>query len=142
MSQPTNQHENLSKFLSSHDHLKWLHDIERQSFYQVYCMRYITCVLFHCLFKLGGFHILYQGLWYTKRFGRQGGPVRRTEKGTFTANLVIVLGLLHFACFQMLWYSELVATLFSRCLLRPCLVLLSWHYWLQMKVTKMRQYKY
>ena len=35
MSQPTTQHENLSKFLSSHDHLKWLHDIERQSFYQV-----------------------------------------------------------------------------------------------------------
>ena len=35
MSQPTTQHENLSKFLSSHEHLKWLHDIERQSFYQV-----------------------------------------------------------------------------------------------------------
>ncbi|CAB4038947.1 nuclear pore complex Nup133-like [Paramuricea clavata] len=36
MSQPTTQHENLSKFLSSHDHLKWLHDIERQSFYQAF----------------------------------------------------------------------------------------------------------
>ena len=36
MSQPTTQHENLSKFLSSHDHLKWLHDIERNSFYQVF----------------------------------------------------------------------------------------------------------
>ncbi|XP_028398502.1 nuclear pore complex protein Nup133-like [Dendronephthya gigantea] len=36
MSQPTTQHENLSKFLSSHDHLKWLHDIERHSFYQAF----------------------------------------------------------------------------------------------------------
>ncbi len=49
MSQPTTQHENLSKFLSSHDHLKWLHDIERQSFYQV-------CLIFaheytHAVFK-------------------------------------------------------------------------------------------
>ena len=35
MSQPWTQHENLSKFLSSHDHLKWLHDIERNSFYNV-----------------------------------------------------------------------------------------------------------
>ncbi|XP_046848153.1 LOW QUALITY PROTEIN: nuclear pore complex protein Nup133-like [Xenia sp. Carnegie-2017] len=36
MSQPWTQHENLSKFLSSHDHLKWLHDIDRNSFYNAF----------------------------------------------------------------------------------------------------------
>ena len=46
MSQPTTQHENLSKFLSSHDHLKWLHDIERQSFYQVCLIFAHECIQF------------------------------------------------------------------------------------------------
>lgn len=35
MTIPEPQHENLASFLSSHHHLRWLHDIHLKSFYQV-----------------------------------------------------------------------------------------------------------
>ncbi|XP_031561013.1 nuclear pore complex protein Nup133-like [Actinia tenebrosa] len=36
MNQPAPQHENLGKFLSSHHHLSWLHDIHTKSFHKAY----------------------------------------------------------------------------------------------------------
>jgi len=36
MTIPEPQHEDLASFLSSHHHLRWLHDIHLKSFYQAY----------------------------------------------------------------------------------------------------------
>ncbi|KAK3749505.1 hypothetical protein QZH41_013473 [Actinostola sp. cb2023] len=36
MNQPALQHENLGKFLSSHHHLSWLHDVHTKSFYKAH----------------------------------------------------------------------------------------------------------